>query len=222
MVKRPLDGYGSSSIVFCVRCDSCAYSASDHNTLRRHRMRHTGHKPYRCAYCDYTAIQAISLKTHVRTKHPAAGMVAPGKGATSVYSCQACSYQTVNRRSWLGHLQDHRNNPPSVTTSAEQLFVVQKQNSEQLVNNPPSITTSAEQLFVVQKQNSGQLISNPLPITTSADQLFLIEKQKCGQLVLAPLLNVAKTVAGDPNPSVLATSEFPQTVTDGVTSQPDK
>ena len=103
-------------------------------------MRHTGHKPYRCAHCDYTAIQAISLKTHVRSKHPAVTPVtsslapAAGGSATAVYSCQSCSYQTVNRRSWLGHLQDHRNDPPSVTAP---LFVIEEQNNRgQLVLAP--------------------------------------------------------------------------------------
>jgi len=98
-------------------------------------MRHTGQKPYRCSFCDYTAIQAISLKTHVRAKHPAVTSSAAAAGATSVYSCQSCSYQTVNRRSWLGHLEDHRNNTAPVTSS-EQLFIIEKQNDGQLVLAP--------------------------------------------------------------------------------------
>jgi len=116
----------------------CAYSASDHNTLRRHRMRHTGHKPYRCAFCSYTAIQSISLKTHVRNKHPANSVIssASDAAATSVYSCPTCSYETVNRRSWLGHLADHRNNTPPVTSAEQQLYVIEKQTGGQLVLAP--------------------------------------------------------------------------------------
>lgn len=83
------------------RCDMCNYMASDHNTLRRHRMRHTGEKPYKCLYCTYSCIQAISLKTHLKNKHP---------GCEGIYLCDSCQYQTVNKQHWLNHLEDHRNN----------------------------------------------------------------------------------------------------------------
>lgn len=83
------------------RCDMCNYMASDHNTLRRHRMRHTGEKPYKCLYCAYSCIQAISLKTHLKNKHP---------GCEGIYLCDSCQYQTVNKQHWLNHLEDHRNN----------------------------------------------------------------------------------------------------------------
>lgn len=83
------------------RCDMCNYTASDHNTLRRHRMRHTGEKPYKCQYCTYMCIQAISLKTHLKNKHP---------GCEGIYSCDVCQYHTVNKSHWLNHLEDHKNN----------------------------------------------------------------------------------------------------------------
>lgn len=79
----------------------CNYMASDHNTLRRHRMRHTGEKPYKCLYCAYSCIQAISLKTHLKNKHP---------GCEGIYLCDSCQYQTVNKQHWLSHLEDHKNN----------------------------------------------------------------------------------------------------------------
>lgn len=79
----------------------CNYTASDHNTLRRHRMRHTGEKPYKCQYCTYSCIQAISLKTHLKNKHP---------GCEGIYSCDVCQYHTVNKSHWLNHLEDHKNN----------------------------------------------------------------------------------------------------------------
>jgi len=125
--------------VKCERCDICAYSSSDHNTLRRHRMRHTGQRPYRCALCNYTAIQAISLKSHMRSKHPystAMASTTPAAGTTAVYSCQFCRYQTVNHQSWLYHFeQQHGGNnsntaPIEATSSNElQLLVIPNHDS---------------------------------------------------------------------------------------------
>jgi len=112
-------------------------------------MRHTGQKPYRCAFCSYTAIQAISLKMHMRTRHPAAtwSTQPAAAGTTVVYSCRSCRYQTVNRRSWLDHVEVHRSNAaPSVdATSNEPLFVIDPQAAA-----------------VIQKRNGGQFVLAPL------------------------------------------------------------
>jgi len=86
--------------------------------------------------------QAIAIKMHMRTKHPTVTLSSSEAvaGATMVYSCQSCRYQTVNRQSWLDHVKDHRNNPPPVTsvdaTANEQLYVIQGPDSRQLVLAP--------------------------------------------------------------------------------------
>lgn len=63
-------------------------------------MRHSGLKPYKCPNCPYASIQAISLKVHVKNKHPGMG---------GVYSCELCSYKTVNGQQFENHLMDHKN-----------------------------------------------------------------------------------------------------------------
>ena len=141
----------------CERCDICAYSASDHNTLRRHRMRHTGQKPYRCALCSYTAIQTISLKTHMRTKHPYTATTScwsttPAAGATTVYSCQLCRYQTVNHPSWLHHFEQHHHHRGNNSNTASTP-----------ISNVELATSSNEQLLVIQNDNSNcELVVAPL------------------------------------------------------------
>ena len=61
-----------------------------------------------------------------------------------VYKCQSCRYRTVNHRSWLEHLEDHRNRLlPVDTTSNEQLFVVQKQQGGQLFLAPLHVASNA-------------------------------------------------------------------------------
>ncbi|XP_041376519.1 uncharacterized protein LOC121388997 [Gigantopelta aegis] len=81
-------------------CNVCQYSTGDHNSMRKHRMRHTGQRQYKCKYCSYSCIQAISLKSHLRTKHP---------GREGVYLCGSCSFKTVNKIHYDNHLADHRN-----------------------------------------------------------------------------------------------------------------
>lgn len=82
------------------KCDMCSYCCGDHNSLRRHKMRHTGQKPYRCPHCPYASIQAISLKVHVKNKHPGMG---------GIFCCDLCMYRTVNQKQFENHQMDHKN-----------------------------------------------------------------------------------------------------------------
>lgn len=64
-------------------------------------MRHTGQRQYKCQLCAYTCIQTISLKTHMRNKHPNAEGV--------VYLCQLCKFCTINKQIYDNHMADHNN-----------------------------------------------------------------------------------------------------------------
>lgn len=82
------------------KCDVCPFTTGDHNSLRRHTMRHTGQRPYRCNYCSYTCIQAISIKMHMKNKHP---------NAAGIFCCNECTYRTVNEQFFANHIEDHKN-----------------------------------------------------------------------------------------------------------------
>lgn len=63
-------------------------------------MRHSGQRPYKCPHCPYACIQAVSLKIHIKNKHP---------GQEGVYICQMCFYKTLNKTLFEDHLRDHKN-----------------------------------------------------------------------------------------------------------------
>ena len=99
--------------LLCFRCDHCPYATGDHNSLRRHKMRHTGHRPYKCPHCPYSCIQAISLKVHIKNKHP---------GQEGVYHCHLCLYRTLSKKYFDNHLQDHKNGLVETLEPGEQMI----------------------------------------------------------------------------------------------------
>ncbi|XP_058169511.1 zinc finger protein 771-like [Anopheles ziemanni] len=48
-------------------CDVCGRRFSQGITLRRHKLRHEGIKPYQCDHCQRRFTQKGTLKTHLRT-----------------------------------------------------------------------------------------------------------------------------------------------------------
>jgi len=108
------------------------YSASDRNTLLRHRARHNKQKSFPCSFCAYSSIREKSLKHHMESKHPEVAPVSdssptvatkpgrppktkapkPAKAVPTVYACNSCRYQTVNKRSYLSHMATHEESQP--------------------------------------------------------------------------------------------------------------
>ena len=71
-------------------------------------------RPYRCPFCEYSSIQASTFKNHVASRHAgeeaaaAATAATEAAGTRSVYACRECSFKTVNRETYFGHLGNHR------------------------------------------------------------------------------------------------------------------
>ena len=68
-------------------------------------------RPYRCPFCEYSSIQASTFKNHVASRHvgeEAAAAATAAAGTRSVYACRECSFKTVNRETYFGHLGNHR------------------------------------------------------------------------------------------------------------------
>lgn len=192
------------------KCDMCDYETGDHNTLRRHRMRHTGRKPYKCQYCGYACIQAISLKTHMKNKHP---------GLHGIFTCSQCKYRTVNEQSLRNHIEDHKrdggNKETTVTldTEAEQDVAVDtdgkqlivRDGGEQLMYTSLNMANSSSRQGPVY---SGPLITVELPkhafdacMSSKNQVMFTLESNTTGcpdnvthLNVVIPVSDTASTV----------------------------
>lgn len=57
------------SSLYYFSCFNCDYHSNKGESMRRHLMRYTGERPYKCDYCEYCAIQKSHLKKHVHTQH---------------------------------------------------------------------------------------------------------------------------------------------------------
>ncbi len=118
------------------RCESCDYRTGDHNSLRRHVMRHEGRRPYRCPLCPYATIQSCHFKVsrppdcvrmlttticppsntppHPPTHHNPRLFQThvlskhPTESERIVFSCRECTFRSVSSESYFAHVGSHR------------------------------------------------------------------------------------------------------------------
>lgn len=72
-------------------------------TLREHRRRHTGEKPFKCEYCEATFSHSTGLKIHI-TKHT--GLLQ--------YKCHVCGKLFAKSYGLKVHSLSHSNDKPFV------------------------------------------------------------------------------------------------------------
>ena len=50
-------------------CPFCNRTMTHLASMKRHIMIHTGEKPFSCLYCDYSCVQKVNLRTHIKSNH---------------------------------------------------------------------------------------------------------------------------------------------------------
>ena len=70
-----------------LKCRFCDYSTREKTTLLNHESReHTGERPFKCDQCDYTAAASASLSAHKRNIHGGTNQKCPHQEQNSLTS----------------------------------------------------------------------------------------------------------------------------------------
>ena len=81
-------------------CEICNYSTNDHNSIRRHKSKHTMIHNYQCPACDYTSIQSNTYRKHLSKAHPEIA-------EDFLFKCGFCKFTTISKGKYDSHLTKH-------------------------------------------------------------------------------------------------------------------
>ena len=83
--------------------EQCDYSCAHASRLKRHRLKHTGEKPFKCDQCNYSSNNSSNLKVHKRTHT-----------GEEPYTCNQCSFSSKTSSDLQKHVTRKHKEQPNV------------------------------------------------------------------------------------------------------------
>lgn len=82
------------------KCRYCNFTARDPSGINHHEKCHTNEKLYKCKYCGYYSAQTNGLKKHFQLVHPEEFKIS--------MSCDLCKFVSINEDKLRQHKEDHK------------------------------------------------------------------------------------------------------------------
>ncbi|KAK1151864.1 hypothetical protein AOXY_G32229 [Acipenser oxyrinchus oxyrinchus] len=114
-------------------CNLCGESFDLHKELQRHRRKHSGLGPYKCAQCPRTFHYPSDLKRHTHSRSSSSSpSKRPNKdpnkdpAETVTHTCIFCEKQFANRKQLVRHREVHRYQTRFRCTRCDKSFTIRK------------------------------------------------------------------------------------------------
>ncbi|PSN35646.1 hypothetical protein C0J52_22040 [Blattella germanica] len=101
-------------------CEVCGTGFSQRSSLKQHVLSHAGVNPHKCPHCGQTFRFKVSLKSHIITLHGSPTPVPPSKSTD--YGCDRCGKQFATAYKLGRHYRSHTGERPYECNRCGKLF----------------------------------------------------------------------------------------------------